>query len=88
MQHETLGEELRAIRLRRGFSLRGMSFATKYANENGVMQPGLAITTILRIEDGSRANPHLGTIMQICELLDIEVRIWPDGLEVIDLQNG
>lgn len=83
----TLGEELRMIRRRRKFSMRGLSDASRYANSRGKMTNGLARSTIKRIEDGSRANPSTGTLLILAELLNIEIRIWPDGLEIIDLEE-
>ena len=83
----TLGEAIRAIRRRRGYSQRSLSDASSYAGQDGRMVPGISDTALLRIENGERANPHLATLLPVCEVLDIEIRLTPNGVQVIDLQE-
>lgn len=78
----TLGEMIRAIRKKRGFSQRSVSEASAYDGH-----PLISDTALLRIENGERANPHLGTLLPVCEVLDIEIRLTPNGVQVIDLQE-
>lgn len=82
MDELTLGEQLRAIRRSRGFSQKSVSDATAYDGP-----PQISASALLRIENGERPNPHLGTLLPVCEVLDIEIRLTPDGVEIIDLQE-
>jgi transcriptional regulator with XRE-family HTH domain len=79
----TLGEAIREIRTRRGFSRHAMMNTS--AHDGG--DPAISETTILRIENGERRNPHVGTLLPICEILDIEIRIGPEGIQIVDLQE-
>lgn len=78
----TLGEALRAIRQARGFSQKSVSDATAYDGK-----PQISPSALLRIENGDRTNPYLATLLPVCEVLDIEIRLTPGGVEVIDLQE-
>ena len=83
----TLGEAIRAIRRKRRYSQRAVSDASIYTAEDGTRVAGISDTALLRIENGERTNPHLATLLPVCEVLDIEIRLTPNGVQVIDLHE-
>jgi transcriptional regulator with XRE-family HTH domain len=80
----TLGEAIRRVRIKRGFSLMALADATNYDGT----PLSVHATSLGRIEQGLRYSPRVGTLLAICEVLNIEIRLTPTGLQVLDLEEG
>jgi len=80
----TLGAQIRKIRTRRRMTLQGVSDDTIDPDTG---RPTLTLGGLLRIENETRTNPKLLTLITLARALNIRITIDPDGVLMEDLEE-